>query len=236
MTWKNVLFSLMLPASLPAAAQQEAVPASTVNPDTCIADSPYEPQGKAIQSVYERRIEKRIRRWQRFIPSHYKAQFAGSIGAAAIGPGWTYGRHDQWETDVLIGFLPKANSSVGKAVFTLKESYIPWNIRMGRSNFTVKPLTCGLFLSSVLNSQFWVSEPDRYPSGYYGFSTRIRLNICLGQRFSYYFPERTRTYAQGISVYYELGACDTDLLTFFGDRCIPFKEILSLGIGVKVHM
>lgn len=187
-------------------------------------------------SVYERRMEKRIRRWQRLIPSHYKMQYAGSIGVVSLGPGWTYGRSNQWETDLMFGFLPRFESEEAKVLFTLRQSYIPWNIRLGKSDFALKPFSCGLFFSSVLNHNFWVSEPDRYPGGYYGFSTRVRANFFMGQRLTYYRPDEKRAFAQGVSLYYEISACDTDLLTCFGDRCIKFKNIISLALGLKVHM
>lgn len=223
MKWRGAIFSVMLWG----ASCVYAMPSDTLL---------YHLQEKKEVSVYERRAEKRMTRWQRMIPSHYKAQFAGSIGVASLGLGWTYGKNDQWETDMMLGYLPKFESAEGKAIFSLKESYIPWKVYIGQSGFTFKPFTCGLFLSSVLNSDFWLNEPSRYPNGYYGFSTRIRANIFIGQRFTFYRPEEKRTHAKGISVYYELSACDTDLCTFFGDRCIKFKDIMSLALGIKLHL
>lgn len=226
MRLRNVVFSLLWGAAGLVSAQ--------TSPDSSVLsrldETEFDP------SVYERRKVKRIHRWERLIPSHYKVQFAGSIGMFSIGPGWTYGRSNQWETDLMFGFLPKFESDEMKLVFTIRESYVPWNLQIGHSDYAFKPLTCGLFLSSVLNHDFWVSEPGRYPGGYYGFSTRIRSNLFLGQRITYYRPEAKRTFAQGLSLYYELSVCDTDLLTFFGDKCIKFKEILSLALGLKLHL
>lgn len=185
---------------------------------------------------YMKMTERRMAAWQRLIPDHYKAQFAGSIGMVAAGPGWTYGKKLQWETDLLFGFLPKFESEHNKLVFTVKQSYVPWRMRIGKSAWVVQPLSCSLFLSSVLNEKFWTREPDRYPKGYYGFSTRIRANLSLGQRIMFDIPDVSDWLVQDISVYYELGACDTDLCTFFGDRSIKFKQILSLALGIKLHI
>lgn len=190
----------------------------------------------SIETRYERLMTRRMERWQRLIPDHAKAQFAGSIGAGSIGLGWTYGKHEQWETDIIIGFLPKFESDKHKAVLTLKESYLPWRIRIKQSDWVIQPLTCSLFFSSILNNQFWTREPDRYPKGYYGFSTRIRANLSLGQRIMYDLPDVSDWWLQDISLYYELGACDTDFCTFFGDRSIKFKDILSLAVGIKIHI
>lgn len=188
----------------------------------------------SLGSEYEQRMMKRMARWQKMIPDHGKAQFAGSIGICSAGIGWTYGHSDQWETDVMIGFIPKYHSERAKITLTLKESYIPWTVGISRSRWYVQPLSCSLFLSSVLDESFWVDEPSRYPKGYYGFSTRIRANMALGQRIMYKIPEQHRRHSQCISLYYELGACDTDICTFIGDRCIKFRDILSLSIGLKV--
>lgn len=226
MKWRSAVFSLMVGAAGTLWAQE---PADTLSAAQLEKET-FEP------SVYELRMARRMRRWQRLIPSHYKLQFAGSIGLFSLGPGWTYGRSNQWETDLMFGFLPKFESDEAKLVFTLRQSYIPWNIQFGRSDFGFKPLSCGLFFSSVLNDDFWVSEPSRYPGGYYGFSTRLRANIFLGQRFTYYWADDKRAFAQGVSFYYEFSVCDTDLITFFGDRCIKFKDILSLALGLKVHI
>lgn len=195
-----------------------------------------EPATDTVPTRYEKMMTRRMERWQRLIPDHYKIQFAGSIGAASIGTGWSYGKKQQWETDFMLGFLPKFESEHSKAVFTVKESYLPFRLRVRESAWVVQPLSCSLFLSSVLSDKFWTHEPDRYPKGYYGFSTRIRANLSLGQRVTYDVPDVSNWRIQDISLYYELGACDTDLCTFFGDRSIKFKEILSLAIGIKLHI
>lgn len=190
----------------------------------------------SARTRYEQMMVKRMERWQKLIPAHYKAQFAGSIGVFSVGTGWTYGKKEQWETDIMIGFLPKFESEHNKAVLTFKESYVPWKLRIAQSDWVVQPLSCSLYFSSILNSQFWRREPDRYPKGYYGFSTRIRANLSLGQRIMYDIPDDSRWLVRDVALYYELGACDTDFCTFFGDRCIKFKDILSLSVGIKIHV
>lgn len=190
----------------------------------------------SARTRYEQLMVRRMERWQKLIPRHYKMQFAGSIGLISVGTGWTYGKKEQWETDIMIGFLPRYESEHHKAVLTLKESYVPWRLHIGQSNWAIQPLSCSLYLSSILSNQFWVHEPDRYPHGYYGFSTRIRANLSLGQRLMFDIPDASRWRVRDIALYYELGACDTDFCTFFGDRCIKFKDILSLSVGVKLYI
>ena len=190
----------------------------------------------SARTRYEKMMTRRMEAWRRLIPDHYKWQFAGSIGVVSLGTGWTYGKKQQWETDLFLGVLPKFESDRHKVVFTVKQSYVPWRLRVKESPWVVQPLSCSFFLSSVLNEKFWTREPDRYPKGYYGFSTRIRANLSLGQRIMFDIPDVSDWLVQEVSLYYELGACDTDLCTFFGDRTIKFKDILSLAIGLKVHI
>ncbi len=185
---------------------------------------------------YERMRTRHMKAWKFLIPRHYKIQYAGSIGVVSFGPGWTYGKKQQGETDIMFGFLPKFDSGHKKLVFTLKQSYLPWYLRVRGSAWVVQPLSCSLFLSTVLGDDFWTHEPERYPKGYYGFSTRVRANLSFGQRIMYDVPDVSDWMVQDISLYYELGACDTDICTFFGDRSIKLKDILSLAIGVKLHI
>lgn len=66
---------------------------------------------------------------QRLTPTHVKLQYAGGMGLASLGMGWDYGRSNQFETDLQVGFIPAKYSSVSRAVFTLKQNWMPWNIR-----------------------------------------------------------------------------------------------------------
>lgn len=59
---------------------------------------------------------------------------------------------------------------------------MPWKIKLN-DQFNIEPLACGLYLNTVLDNEFWVKEPEKYPSGYYGLSTKLRTNIFAGQRF-----------------------------------------------------
>ncbi len=233
MKWKSVLFSV-LTATLfvgPLQADTLALPAdSLMVPVRQVSSS--EPE----LTAYERRLARRMERWMKLAPSHFKLQFAGSIGMFSAGLGWTYGRTDQWETDLQLGFIPKFNSDEVRIILTTRQSYLPWLVPLGKSDFSLRPLTCGMFVSTVLSNDFWVSEPQRYPSGYYGFSTRLRLNLFVGQRITYHIPRHKRNKMMSLSAYYELSACDVDLLTFFGNRSIPLIDVLSLAVGLKLHL
>jgi len=99
------------------------------------------------QSKYERHVERYQSAWQKLIPKYTKLQFAGSMGLLSAGIGWDYGKQHQWETDVMLGFVPHY-SSKSKATFTLKQNFMPWKVDLGK-NLSIEPLACGLYINTV---------------------------------------------------------------------------------------
>lgn len=153
-----------------------------------------------------------------------------------MGPGWDYGRHNQWETDMLFGILPKYESRKAKLTFTLKQNYIPWDLRIKESPFSINPLTCGMYVNTVFGDDFWVNEPDRYPKGYYGFSSKIRFHVFLGQRVTFNIDRRHRFMAKQISLFYEISTCDLYVISAFTNKYLKPKDYLSLSFGIKMQL
>lgn len=187
-------------------------------------------------SRYDRRIHRYRKRWEALIPTHSKLQFAGGMGLLSIGPGWDYGKRNQWETDILIGFLPKFDSGSAKVTLTLKQNYIPWSLQIKQSRFSVEPLTCGMYLNTVFGEEFWVREPERYPKGYYNFSSKVRIHIFLGQRFTFEIDPQRTLLAKEISFFYEISTCDLYLVSAFTNKYLKPKDYLSLSFGIKVQL
>lgn len=171
--------------------------------------------------------------WQSLIPTHAKLQYAGNMGALSLGLGWDYGRKNQWETDVLFGYLPKHESKRSKITFTLKQNYIPWSIDL-KHGYALEPLTCGLYVNTVFGDEFWVKEPDRYPKGYYGFSSKIRFHIFAGQRITFTLPEDNHL-AKELTFFYEFSTCDLQVVSAFTNSYLKPKDFLCLSIGLKMQ-
>lgn len=182
-------------------------------------------------SRYEQRLYTRAVRWHRLIPNLMSVQFAGGTGMFSAGIGWDYGKNNHWETHLLLGFLPRQNHSDAYATLTLSEKYLPWRIGLRNSPVEINPLVVSLGINSILHGDFWMSEPDRYPKGYYGFSSRIRFQFGIGQRFSLNIPRERRYLSSKLSVYYEISTCDLYMRQKFLNRQIPLKDIFILGIG-----
>ncbi|MBQ3631671.1 MAG: hypothetical protein II949_10590, partial [Prevotella sp.] len=163
----------------------------------------------------------------------------------SVGAGWGYG-HGHWETNLLFGYIPKHQSTRGKLTMTLKENYIPWNVRLSasqdtsddflRHGWSLNPLTASLYVNTVYGHEFWKSQPGRYPDNYYEFmSTKFRLNVAFGQRITWDIPRNRRKYAKSICLFYEVSSCDLYIRAKFQDCSIPLKDIVGLSIGVKLQ-
>ena len=185
---------------------------------------------------YDKRVHRYRKHWEKLIPTYSKLQFAGNMGLLSIGTGWDYGKRNQWETDIFLGFLPKYQSDKAKLTFTLKQNYIPWSLPIKNSVFAIEPLTCGMYFNTVFGSDFWVHEPERYPKGYYGFSSKIRTHVFLGQRLTVNIPEQYRLSARAVTFFYELSTCDLYIVSAFTNRYLKPKDYLSLSFGMKLQL
>ncbi len=193
------------------------------------------PPPDSTASPYYRRLARYRRRWQRIIPNQYVVQYAGSIGFMSFGTGWHYGRRDSWETEVLLGIVPRYHSEKTKATLTLRQRYVPWHLPAGR-HWRIEPLTGGLFFSSIFGEDFWAREPSRYPKKYYGFSTKVRANVFLGQRVKYIIPRTRRRANKSVSLYYELSSNELYIITAVTNKAIRLRDILSLAIGARFEV
>ena len=198
-----------------------------------IADSVKAQQNSAL---YETSVEKYHERWGRLIPRFAKFQYAGSMGLASVGTGWIYGKKEQWETDFIIGYVPKYTTTRAKMSVTLKENYIPWHLQTRNQNIFIEPLTCGLYINTILDNDFWVKEPCKYHSPYYNFSTKVRLNIYIGQRVTYEINPDKRHHFKSVSAFYEISSNELYIVSAFGNRkYLQPTDYLHLSFGVKIQ-
>ena len=176
----------------------------------------------------------RHRSWHSLLPTQLVVQNAGNMGWLSAGVGWSYGRSRQWETHLLVGFVPKYKSGSAKPTFTIKENFMPWRIMLNQ-RMMLEPLSCGLYVNTIGGGQFWSHLPSRYPNNYYLYSTRFRINVFMGERVTWTFG-KGRKGPRSITAFYELSTCDLYLLDFFGNRSVKAKDIVGLSLGVKLQV
>ena len=183
----------------------------------------------------DKRQDVRYRGLNRIIPTYNILQFAGNMGLVSLGFGWDYGCRGQWETAVLLGYVPRNDGEKSYATFTLKETFVPWSISLGE-RVAFEPLSAGLYLNSILSRDFWVREPDKYPYGYYGFSTKIRLNLFVGEGITFYTPSHKESAVRSVTLFYELGATDLYVISSATNKYLGFWDLFGLSFGIKVKL
>lgn len=171
----------------------------------------------------------------RIIPTMGITQFAGNMGLVSLGAGWDHGLRGQWETSLLAGMIPKEEGRKRYITVTVKETYIPWSIQVNdRCSF--EPFTCGLYLNSIISRDFWVREPDHYPNSYYGFSTKIRANIFIGESLTFYTAPYRARLLRYASLFYEFGTADMYVISKATNKYLKFWDIFGVSFGVKVKV
>ena len=239
MKWSITKLALLLAALLAAAplAASRHCTAGPLPERPCgrAAGSPADSLADDPNARYLRNRERIAEQWLALLPNQTVLQYAGSIGLLNFGIGWHYGRGEHWETELLFGFVPRYHSDKTHFSFTAKQRYVPWHNELS-SRWTLEPLTAGIFFNTISGDDFWANQPDRYPKKYYGFSTKVRTHIFLGQRLRYNIPRRQRRRHQAVSLYYELSTCDLYLVSKITNRTYPWSETLSLALGLRFEL
>ena len=211
-----------------------AVSAQNVRVDTVyVADTVYIKEYHHTE--YSPRRERYVTRWAKLIPSYIKAQFAGSMGLISIGTGWSYGRNKQWESDVLFGFVPKYSTKRSKMTMTIKQNFIPWNVSIS-DKINLKPFYTGLYVNTIFDDDFWGKQPDKYSNGYYGFSTKIRFNVFIGQGWEYKFNSQKNLLFKSATFFYEISTNELYIISSATNRYLKAKDILGLSLGLKLQI
>lgn len=181
---------------------------------------------------WDKRVHLRYEGWQRLKPTHAKFQYAGGMGVSSVGVGWDYGKRCQWETDFLVGYLPKRYANEFRLTFTVKQNYIPFSVSIN-DRWAIEPFYCGLYVTTIAGEEFWKREPGRYPNRYYNFSTKFRPYIFIGQRIGFHPSHKV---LRSISLFYEIGSCELYIISKATNRSLTMKDILRFSFGAKVQL
>ena len=183
-------------------------------------------------SRYDRNVLKYRKHWDVLIPTQGVIQTCGNMGIVSMGVGWDYGKRRQWETHLMLGFIPRFDSSNSKVTLTLKENFIPWRKDIGKG-WWFEPLECSVYFNTVFGHDFWTKQPTKYESGYYPFSTRIRPNLALGERFKFDIPHNRRKRIKSVTFFYELGTNDIYFMRFYRNGSAGFWDVFGLSLGAN---
>jgi hypothetical protein len=187
------------------------------------------------QQEYKENIQEYQSQWNKLIPRYFKAQYAGGMGLFALGTGWDYGKKKQWESDILLGWVPKYSSERSKVILTIKQNYIPWSVKLS-DRFTLRPLHTGLYVNSIVGQDYWVSEPEKYPNSYYAFSTKLRFNAFVGQQITYSIPVKERSFGKSVTLFYEISSNDLYIISAAQNSYLNPDDYLRLSFGAKFQI
>lgn len=235
---RSYIFSLLLFLGCPSVVSaEEAGAGDTVRiSDTTIVFDTSDRKDTVSYTHYDRRVYRYRRLWNFLIPTQFITQYAGNMGVVSAGVGWDYGCHRQFETNLLFGYLPKFRSRGAKMTMTLKQNFVPWRLPVG-NDFNFEPLSFGLYVNTVFGSEFWEKQPKRYPDKYYPFlSTKIRINVFVGERFTVVVPQNRRKFIKSLTAFYEVSTCDLYLRAMVQDHNVSLWDIVGLSVGMKVQI
>ena len=72
-----------------------------------------------------------------------------------------------------------------------------------------------------------------FPKGYYGFSSKVRIHIYMGQRLTYDIDPQRRFLAKSVTFFYEISTCDLYLVSAVQNSYLRPRDYLSLSFGLK---
>jgi hypothetical protein len=166
-----------------------------------------------------------------YLPDHMVVQFAGNIGLLSVGPGYSYFR-DKVQTDILYGITPAFETQTSIHILTAKTAYHPVKVKLNKG-YILEPLRLGMGISYSIGNQFYTSWPDRYPDGYYWWTTSFRLTPFLGTSISRSIGNGD-TAIKRVQLYSELGTHDLAIISMVNNKHFPVGRILNIAFGTKL--
>ncbi|MBN1987988.1 MAG: hypothetical protein JW783_01155 [Bacteroidales bacterium] len=165
---------------------------------------------------------------QWFVPTHYRAQMAGSIGFFSVGAGYQlkYG----YQPTLMYGFLNKTfgHSSVTVHTVSLKNAFV-----IGK-----KPLfgyvypRVGISVNWGKTNNTFDKLPPHYPQKYY-FQNKVHLSPFWGGEILVPTGKDRRI---RVGCYFEFSTLDAYILECVRTSYVTIWDIWSLGFGISVFL
>jgi len=169
-----------------------------------------------------------LRRTNRWIPDHIKAQFAGGIGFVSLGAGYE-NKKENIQADILYGYVPASVGGIEIHTVTGKFTWLPMKV-VNWKTVQLRPLSAGLLFSYTAGDQYFLFNPENYPLSYYQYPTALTIGFFLGGQVQ----KILKNNIQLIGFYYELGTNEKAISNYIlNHKTIGLNEIFHLGIGVR---
>jgi len=161
----------------------------------------------------------------------FTAQYAGSIGLKSIGAGYQFWK-EKGLASIHYGFVPKAYGGELNIAAT-KFTYRPLTYRVG-ANTQIHVMTVGAMVSYHFGEQFALRWPsNRYPKGYYWWSTALRPHLLFENSVDYSFEDR---FLKKINFFLEANTNELYLVSYVKNtQSLRLSDIFKLGAGVRFY-
>ncbi|GAB3583935.1 hypothetical protein [Hymenobacter daeguensis] len=171
-----------------------------------------------------------------YVPARLLVHTAGGQGVAAVGAGWTSYRN-RLAFEVLAGYLPKSLSITPMGIFTAKLSYTPWQLPIKGTGWRVQPFTVGGFVNYSASRGLTTTRGSKYDEDYYWWSSHTREGAFVGSSVGYALKPTRQGRPRSVMAYYELGTNDLYFISWTSAKgSLPFKDILTLGFGLRAQL
>jgi hypothetical protein len=170
----------------------------------------------------------------KLVPDYAIMQYAGSLGVASIGFGYSVGKNDHTHLELLYGYTPKYESDSRMSSITIKAlKTIFSDIPISRNNqLSWIPLKSGLGLSYIADNRFFSFRTDLpYAPGYYWHRTGLRSMLYFQTELVTSFESKV---ISQVSYYLEANIQDIYMTLKFADSNFTVYDMVKLGMGVRI--
>jgi hypothetical protein len=169
------------------------------------------------------------REW--YLPDHAKLQLAGDIGFLSPGIGWELAGR-RVHVDLFLGWVPASIGGEDIYSATAKAVYAPWRLRAS-PRWRLEPLRIGAQVTYTFGSQYFLTSPSRYPSGYYEIPTALHGGAALGASAACAIG---RGGEREVGLYAEIVALVDGLKALWENpNVIDPSDVVSVAIGTFVR-
>jgi len=171
---------------------------------------------------------------KRFLPSHFRVQYAGNIGMISGGPAWSLFQN-RLEIATSIGFVPESSFQSAIYITSLKGIYTPgFDIRFKR--LIIKPIAIGLAFSHHMGRNYnRYQNTDLFPKNYYWWKVPYRFALLYQSEI---YIKINKKYIEGFSFFFEASIWDLNLYSYIVNQNSSYLniwDITTFGLGSKFY-
>lgn len=171
----------------------------------------------------------------RLLPDYGILQYAGSIGTATIGGGYSMGKTDRWNVELMYSYTPSYDGSNKLSAFTIKgfRSFFDSVAISQKHNIKWIPFRMGMGVNYIADGNFFSFGSDLpYETGYYWHRTGFRGLLFFQTEVSK--PLKSKMLKE-VSIYLEGNIQDLYATMFIADKNFTAYDMIMLGVGARLR-